>query len=265
MEKVNAYPNAYYTDNPVGPEPSIRGRKIYVPLNTWFTLAAKMAFPLVSLQYNELEINVSIRPVNELLYVIRDITDQTNMFPYIKANLNNSLQGFYRFLQPPPDISLNGLSGPGASYVDRRTDWNADVHLLSTYAFLSEEESKLFAAREQRYLFKSIYQWNYYNVTGTHKVKLDNTMGMVASWTWTFNRNDVNLRNEWSNYSNWAYNSTLPQEAVLADASGNWSLPTCGPTASAGIGPGHDPLDGLTQPVFIYQVIIHLLIKKIFY
>ena len=76
--KVNTYPNAYYTNSPAGPEPSIRGRKIYIPMNTWFTLAAKMAFPLVSLQYNELEINIRIRPVNEL-YCIRDITDQTNI------------------------------------------------------------------------------------------------------------------------------------------------------------------------------------------
>lgn len=251
--RVNTYPNAYYTDNPAGPEPSIRGRKIYVPLNTWFTLAAKMAFPLVALQYNELEINIRIRPVNEL-FCIRDITDQTNMFPYIKPNFNNSLQGFYRFLQPPPDISLNGLSGPGASYVDRRTDWNADVHLISTYAFLSEEESKLFASREQRYLFKSIYQWNYYNVTGTQKVKLDNTMGMVASWTWTFNRNDVHLRNEWSNYSNWAYNNILPQDIEPADASGNWAYLTCDSTTSAGIGPGYDPSGGLATGYYISGV-----------
>ena len=53
--RVNAYPNAYHTDNPVGPEPSIRARKLYIPINFWFTLAAKMAFPLVALQYNELE------------------------------------------------------------------------------------------------------------------------------------------------------------------------------------------------------------------
>jgi len=240
--RLNCYPNAYYTDNPVGPEPSIRGRKIYVPLNTWFTLAAKMAFPLVALQYNELEINIRIRPVNEL-FCIRDITDQTNLFPYIKANFNDPLQGFYRFLQPPPDISLNGLSGPGASYVDRRTNWNADIHLLSTYTFLSEEESKLFASREQRYLFKSIYQWDFYNVTGNQKVKLENTMGMVASWTWTFARNDVNLRNEWSNYSNWAYSSLIPKEVEPADPSGGWVLP-CDPTTSVGIGPGYDPDTG---------------------
>ena len=28
------YPNAYVVDSSLGPEPSIRGRKIYVPLNT---------------------------------------------------------------------------------------------------------------------------------------------------------------------------------------------------------------------------------------
>jgi len=134
---VNAYPNAYYTTNPVGPEPSIRARRIYIPLNFWFTLASKMAFPLVALQYNELEINVTLRPVQELIQ-IRDVTDQENNYPYIQPNFNVATQQFYRFLQPPPDISLN--------YTDQRTTWNADIHLISTYAFLSEEESKVFCS-----------------------------------------------------------------------------------------------------------------------
>tara|TARA_B100001059_G_C17801347_1_gene566377 strand:+ start:29 stop:1711 length:1683 start_codon:yes stop_codon:yes gene_type:complete len=238
LGRINAYPNAYYTDNPIGPEPSIRSRKIYIPMNTWFTLAAKMAFPLVALQYNELEINVRIRPVQEL-FVIRDVMDQTNNFPYIQPKFNEAIYQFYRFLQPPPDISLNTISGPGASYVDRRTNWNADVHLLSTYAFLSEEEAKLFASNEQRYLFKSIYSWNYYNVTGSQKIKLDNTMGMVSSWMWTFKRTDVNLRNQWSNYTNWPYNNVLPNDIIMADPSGNWTL-DCSPDA-IDIGPGIEP------------------------
>ena len=238
LGRINAYPNAYYTDNSVGPEPSIRSRKIYIPMNTWFTLAAKMAFPLVALQYNELEINVRIRPVQEL-FVIRDVLDQTNNFPYIQPKFNEAIYQFYRFLQPPPDISLNTISGPEASYVDRRTDWNADVHLVSTYAFLSEEEAKLFASNEQRYLFKSIYSWNYYNVTGSQKIKLDNTMGMVSSWMWTFKRTDVNLRNQWSNYSNWPYNNVLPNDIMVADQSGNWTL-NCSPDA-INIGPGIEP------------------------
>ena len=234
--RVNAYPNAYYTTNPVGPEPSIRARKLYIPINFWFTLAAKMAFPLVALQYNELEINITLRPVQELI-VIRDVTDQENNYPYIQPNFNESLQQFYRFLQPPPDISLNTLS-----YQDKRTNWNADIHLISTYGFLSEEESKVFAAREQKYLFKSIYDWKFFNVTGSQRVKLENTMGMVASWMWTFQRSDINLRNEWSNYTNWPYNY-LPQEVDFADPSGNWVL-DCNPITVAGIGPGYNPATG---------------------
>ena len=57
--RVNAYPNAYYNDTPAGPEPSIRGRILYIPLNNWFGLKSQMAFPLTSLQYNELHINIT--------------------------------------------------------------------------------------------------------------------------------------------------------------------------------------------------------------
>jgi hypothetical protein len=234
---VNVYPNAYYTQNPIGPEPSIRGRKLYIPINSWFSLASKMAFPLVALQYNELEINVTLRPLQELIQ-IRDINDKYNNYPYIQPNFNIAQQQFYRFLQPPPDISLN--------YLDQRTSWNADVHLISTYAFLSEEESKVFASREQRYLFKSIYQWNYFNVTGSQRVKLDSTMGMVASWMYYFRRSDINLRNEWSNYTNWAYNNIIPQPVTFADPNGDWTVCNQG-----NLGPNTNPVDNTVNSIFI--------------
>lgn len=234
---VNVYPNAYYTQNPIGPEPSIRGRKLYIPINSWFSLASKMAFPLVALQYNELEINVTLRPLQELIQ-IRDINDKYNNYPYIQPNFNIAQQQFYRFLQPPPDISLN--------YLDQRTSWNADVHLISTYAFLSEEESKVFASREQRYLFKTIYQWNYFNVTGSQRVKLDSTMGMVASWMYYFRRSDINLRNEWSNYTNWAYNNIIPQPVTFADPNGDWTVCNQG-----NLGPNTNPIDNTVNNIFI--------------
>jgi hypothetical protein len=232
--RINAYPNAYYTANSQGPEPSIRARKLYIPINFWFTMAAKMAFPLVALQYNELEINITLRPIQELI-VIRDVKDQANNYPYIQPNFNDSLQQFYRFLQPPPDISLNTTS-----YQDKRTNWNADIHLLSTYAFLTEEESKVFAAQEQKYLFKSVYDWKFFNVTGSQRVKLENAMGMISSWMWTFQRSDINLRNEWSNYTNWPYKE-LPNNSTYADPSGSWTVPDC--SGGTNIGPGYNPLE----------------------
>lgn len=128
--RTNAYPNAYYTRNPAGPEPSINGRTLYIPLNSWFGLKTTQAFPLIALQYNELHITVTFRPINEL-FQIRDVFDYVNNFPYIAPNFNQFYQQMYRFLQPPPDVEL-GVN----SYVDTRGIWNADIHLNCTYCFL---------------------------------------------------------------------------------------------------------------------------------
>ena len=62
-DRVNVYPNAYKMDGSSGPEPSIRSRSLYIPLNIWFTIASKMAFPIAALQYNEFHIEVDIRPL----------------------------------------------------------------------------------------------------------------------------------------------------------------------------------------------------------
>ena len=103
--RVNAYPNAYFTEALAGPEPSIRGRTIYIPLNNWFGLKSQMAFPLTSLQYNELHINITLRPINQL-FQIRDVFDSVNNYPYVAPNFNLWYMQFYRFLQPPPDVSI---------------------------------------------------------------------------------------------------------------------------------------------------------------
>ena len=236
--RVNSYPNAFYTDALAGPEPSIRGRILYIPLNSWFGLKSQMAFPLTSLQYNELHIVVTMRPVNEL-FQIRDVFDYTYNYPYIAPNFNSWYMQFYRFLQPPPDIDLCITS-----YTDTRTLWNADVHLNCTYGFLSNDEERLFAMEEQKYLIKQVHEQIFYNVTGPNKVELD-SLGMVSNWMFYFQRSDANLRNEWSNYSNWPYNY-MPLDVVQAPASGNYLIyrsdgsqpPILIPTY---IGPGVNP------------------------
>ena len=228
----NVYPSAYYDTSPQGPEPSIRARKIYVPLNIWFTLAAKMALPLVSLQYNELYIEIEIRPVNEM-FVVRDVTSPTEMC-YIQSNQNVMDFQFYRFLQPPPNIQMDYVNA------DKRTNWSADVHLISTYGFLSSDEVVVFAAQEQQFLIKQIYEYSFPNVTGTNSVYLD-SLGMVANWMWYFQRSDIYLRNEWSNYTNWPYDY-LPYD--LVDPSGNaapLTTLTCGTVSS--YTPDIDPWD----------------------
>uniref|UniRef100_A0A6C0H9S8 Major capsid protein N-terminal domain-containing protein n=1 Tax=viral metagenome TaxID=1070528 RepID=A0A6C0H9S8_9ZZZZ len=231
--RVNSYPNAYYTTNPAGAEPSIRGRTLYIPLNSWFTMKSQMAFPLVALQYNELHINVTMRPIQEL-FQIRDVMDSVNNYPYVAPNFNLYYMQFYRFLQTPPDISL-GVS----SYTDTRTLWNADVHLNCTYCFLSNAESRIFALNEQKYLFRQVRENVFYNVTGPNKVQLD-SIGMISNYTFYMQRSDANLRNEWSNYTNWPYNY-LPYDLTPATTNGDYKITRTNPDGSTNvvyIGPG---------------------------
>jgi hypothetical protein len=239
---VNTYPNAFYTDTAAGAAPSINGRVLYIPLNAWFGLKSQMAFPLVSLQYNELVITITLNPINSL-FTIRDVLDHTNNFPYIAPNFNQYYQQMYRFLQTPPDEEL-GIN----SYVDQRSVWNPDINLNCTYCFLSNDEATLFAKNEQTYLMKQVYEKIFYNVTGSNKANLD-SLGMVSSWMFFFRRSDANLRNEWSNYTNWPYNY-LPVPAQQASATGNYPNPNpetnINNSVPSTIGPGQTAYNTLT-------------------
>jgi hypothetical protein len=149
---------------------------------------------------------------------------------------------FYRFLQPPPDITI-GIN----SYSDQRTLWNADVHLNCTYCFLSNEEERVFALEEQKYLIKQVHEQIFYNVTGPNKVELD-SLGMVSNWLFYFQRSDINLRNEWSNYTNWPYNY-MPQDVIPAPSTGDYLIyrtDSAGNLVPVNIGPGVNPNGNLT-------------------
>ena len=206
----NIYPTTYNTTSTTGTEPSIRSRTLYIPINSWFTFDSRCAFPLISLQYNELTVSVTLRSIQEL-FQVRDVFDTTNFFPYVQPDFNQEYFQMYRFLQTPPAKRITQ-----DAYLNKTKTWNADVHLLSTYCFLSKEETSKFVAEDQIYLVKDIFQYNFENVTGSKKVTLTST-GMISNWMWFFRRNDVNLRNEWSNYTNWPY-ITLPVNSTPAPA-----------------------------------------------
>lgn len=228
------YPSAFYggtncdapatgidyakTYDQLGSEPSIRGRQLYVPLNIWFTMAAKMAFPLVALQYAELKIELSLRPVQDLftvseIYLKGDNTLNKTIRNYIKPNFNDPRYQFYRFLQSPPAVEIDSTN----AYDDKRTIWNADIHLISTFAFITDDEVRKFALEPQKYIVKQAYTTVFDNIVGSKKVDLK-SLGLVSNWMWFMQRSDVSLRNQWSNYTNWSY-SEPPFPPMIADDS----------------------------------------------
>jgi len=209
------YPSAIHIpETQGGPQPSISSQTIYIPINIWSTLSSKMSFPLVSLQYNYLQIEVECRPITEL-FVIRDVLrpniDDNNRGKYIKAEQNIPAYQFYRFLHPPPNNNITATNND--VYDDKRTDWFADIHLVSTYGFLSDDEVRIFAGKPQKYLIREVHEYDYNNVTGNQRTKIY-SLGLVANWMWYFQRDDVDQRNEWSNYTNWEYGSLNPLQTI---------------------------------------------------
>jgi hypothetical protein len=205
--RSGAYPNAYFQPGTLGAEPSIRGRTLYIPINMWFTLDSKCAFPMASLQYNELHINITLRSIEEL-YQVRDVFDHTNGLPLMRPNYTQNQFQLYRFLQTPPSDNLDA-----ENYENKTNGWNADIHILANYCFLSKEETRTFTSENQVYLIKDVIEHKYENVTGAKKLKVQST-GMVSNWIWYFQRNDAFMRNEWSNYTNWPYRQ-LPSNVEL--------------------------------------------------
>jgi len=160
------------------------------------------------MQYNELHINVTIRPIQQL-FQVRDVFDWKNFFPYVQPDFTLPQFAMYRFLQQPPGVNIDV-----SSYQNQNTSWNVDVHLLATYCFLSEEERKKIALEDQVYLVKDVFEYKFENVVGSNTVSLTSN-GMISNWMWHLQRNDVNLRNEWSNYSNWPYRE-IPNNVIPA-------------------------------------------------
>jgi len=242
---------------PNGLEPSIRGRRIFVPLYLWETFSSFQSFPLLLLQYSKLEIHVECRPICEL-FKVRDlnyfeswieklcpttqlpkvITDTFKYYdpPFIQPDLSDERYNILFFLKPPPsntfcigDISYNFITTLtpkeniqkvfkeiSIKHYSKLPNFGFEnITLYSTLAFLSEDERRYISKQNQQYLVKKVFERTIYNAQGVRKEDIK-SYGMTVSWMWFFQRTDVVLRNEWSNYSNWLYNNKMPYPCILS-------------------------------------------------
>lgn len=85
--------------------------------------------------------------------------------------------------------------------------WDCNPRLISTYVYLDPQEQEVFKQKPQSYLIKQIlehfFEFENYKEFTQSRFKSNS---VVVNFMWYMQRNDVFLRNEWSNYTNWAYN-----------------------------------------------------------
>jgi hypothetical protein len=218
FNRVNVYPNAYFHTS-ANVRPSIYGRRLYIPLDAWFSKGPGCALPLAALQRTDVEVRITLRPAKEW-YVLRDVTNKTARYPYVAPNSTVLAQQIHRFLSPPEDSLGNVAVAPNR--------WAADPHLIGTYIFLDDDEkAAVETAAQHDLLIKDVRTYDFLNATGSRALRLQ-PRGLVSNFMFRFRRSDVNRRNEWSNYTNWEY-SNMPYNITNVDtADGRYKTPTPG-------------------------------------
>jgi hypothetical protein len=224
------YPtSSSYEHNNDNPIPSIYGRTLYIPLESWFTQSPKTALPIIAVQYQEIYITITFRAIKEL-YTIKNIKP-TNLDDLQTEDVSNNRLGpnqtephhhFKWFPRKPHvyDLSQNPQSSNpnGYNYSKPLLSHNWDVHLLATYIFLQENERQKIASKSQSYLIKKVVEHEFFKVSGSRSTNVD-SRSCVSNYMFRLRRDDVTKRNEWSNYTNWEFENVRPK--TLTDFSQN--------------------------------------------
>lgn len=222
------------------PEPTIRGRRLVVPLHFWFCENPGLALPLVSLQNSEVYINVTLRNLNDLYTVID--TDPTHTATYgtriapdnatIPVGQSSLLT---TFLSPP-----NADGSPSNTTL---TTWFPDPYIEGNFIYLTEVEMNQLARADQTFLIKTV---NFVGKEGQFGGNTDIEIPMnnlVTRVVFNGQRSDRIAVNDWDNYTNWLNPLRAPWSGISADV--NTSILSSGQQQATTVWPKDTIIDGV--------------------
>jgi hypothetical protein len=183
--------------------PSIMGQDIHVPLNFWFSDATSQALPLVGLQYQECEVQITLNPIKQL-YSFLDASGYRVSPDYRMtapdADIENNLPA-YGLTQDVSGQIRHFLTDIGYNPPATNT-WFLNPRLQCTYVYLTEEERNTFASRPLTYVFPQVYSLPYEGIYQRKTLDLD-LHNPVTRFIFVPRRSDTIYRNDFSNFTNW--------------------------------------------------------------
>lgn len=195
--------NGIYPDSDIDNDtiPSIESRQIYVPLIFWFNRNHGLSLPLIALQYNQVEIEIELKPLKELYTLIETDATKSDYGYRVKPDTTISAHGIENYVDDGSKVKIeDGV----------RTLQKFDINpfLLLNYIYLDEDERRRFAFNQHEYLIEQVNQSTFLGLSGSHSLDLD-LHHPIKELIWVTKRNDVDERNDWNNYSNWL-NEDIP-------------------------------------------------------
>lgn len=240
------YPLVYNNNGPMGStttppninRPSIQGKTLQIPLPFWFAESTFESLPLVSLQYQECEVQITLRPINQL-YRINDNKGHTvapgytfNTSPVVFQPENV----YYTSVSNISDITINNFLTDIGTPKPLLNTWPLNPRIQLTYIYLTDEERGQFSSEPLQYLVRQITSYNF-QLTNREIVELQ-THNPIERLIIIPRRSDSLLyRNQTSNFSNWINQlkppfipsgmptpSIWPPNVNLTSATGNFVL-----------------------------------------
>jgi hypothetical protein len=197
--------NASTTTPPNINRPSIQGRTLQVPLPFWFTDSTFESLPLVSLQYQECEVQITLRPINQL-YRILDINGfQTAPgYQYNSSPIDLQPQNvFYTSVSDISDVTINNFLTDIGTPNPLLNTWPLNPRIQMTYVYLTDEERTEFSNQPLQYLVRQVTTYQFPGITSRQYVELQ-THNPIERLIIVPRRSDSLLyRNQVANFSNW--------------------------------------------------------------
>jgi Major capsid protein N-terminus/Large eukaryotic DNA virus major capsid protein len=209
--------------------PSIFGRSLQIPLPFWFTEATFGALPLLSLQYQECEVQIIFRPINQL-------------YQLLDANGNTVAPGFVQIAPPanePTNPSYVQSNSPFDNIGLFLTDWTVQPPLIptwalnpriqSTYIYLTDEERQKFASTPLQYLVRQVTIYTFNGLLNRQLAELRTHNPINRLFIVPSRSDSLTFRNDVANWSNWlsptkppyiAPATQYPSYIVMAQATG---------------------------------------------
>jgi len=180
IENIDGYPASSSTI------PSIRSRKIYVPMRFFFNESYSQALPLIAMQYDSApKLVFKLRPLEEL-YTIVD-TDRKKP----TTTTANHNFGYYTSHDSQTSVS----------------SYDINPNLEVEYIFLDRDERKRFALSEHQYLIHQVQYREDTIAPSTIDSEVTKDLDMthpITELVWIARRGDHEDANIWHNYTNWA-------------------------------------------------------------
>lgn len=189
-------------------EPSIKKRRLYLPLPFWFTKNPGLALPLIALQYQNIDVTIELRSIEELYQIYYKDEDRF-ISPKEYRTKRPQLGDRKIFLNTDEqyenvineDVNIERFTVPlGQSYVNKTSSIDIDAYLECNYIFLDESERRSIAINSHDYLIERVHRIEREGLTtqGTIDMILQNPVKEIL---WIARRSDVSKTNDWSDFT----------------------------------------------------------------